>query len=107
MPKKHITINELGNIEVNYKNGIKAIECSKRMELGKDKIYRYYKEFIAGKTVIAIYENYIKNKKNCGRKQVELSESYLKTINEKLDKDWSLDAISGRDKLDKIEERVL
>jgi len=27
MPKKHITINELGNIEVNYKNGVSALEC--------------------------------------------------------------------------------
>ena len=40
MPKKHITINELRNIEGNYKNGVSALECSKRMELGKDKIYR-------------------------------------------------------------------
>jgi hypothetical protein len=106
MPKKHITINELGNIEVNYKNGVSALECSKSMKLGKDKIYRYYKEFSTGKTVMLIYENYISNKKKCGRKVIELSESYLKAINEKLDKDWSLDAISGRDKLDKIEERV-
>lgn len=106
MPKKHITINELGNIEVNYKNGVSALECSKSMKLGKDKIYRYYKEFSTGKTVMLIYENYISNKKKCGRKLIELSESYLKAINEKLDKDWSLDAISGRDKLDKIEERV-
>ena len=106
MPKKHITINELGNIEVNYKNGVSALECSKSMKLGKDKIYRYYKEFSTGKTVMLIYENYISNKKKCGRKVIELSESYLKAINEKLDMDWSLDAISGRDKLDKIEERV-
>ena len=106
MPKKHITINELRNIELNYKNGISALECSKIMELGKDKIYRYYKEFISGKTILSIYENYKRNKKNCGRKLIEISESYLKSIDEKLDKDWSLDAISGRDKLDKSEERV-
>ena len=86
MPKKHITINELGNIEVNYKNGVSALECSKSMKLGKDKIYRYYKEFSTGKTVMLIYENYISNKKKCGRKVIELSESYLKAINEKLDK---------------------
>ena len=42
MLQKHITINELGNIEVNYKNGLTALECSRRMEIGKDKIYRYY-----------------------------------------------------------------
>ena len=107
MPKKHITINELGNIEVNYKNGVSALECSKSMKLGKDKIYRYYKEFSTGKTVMLIYENYISNKKKCGRKVIELSESYLRAINEKLDMDWSLDAISGRDKLDKIEEGSL
>ena len=67
MPKKHITINELGNIEVNYKNGVSALECSKSMKLGKDKIYRYYKEFSTGKTVMLIYENYISNKKKCGQ----------------------------------------
>lgn len=74
--------------------------------MGKDKIYRYYKEFSTGKTVMLIYENYISNKKKCGRKVIELSESYLRAINEKLDMDWSLDAISGRNKLDKLEERV-
>ena len=45
MLQKHITINELINIEGNFHNAVKPLECSKRMSIGKDKIYRYYKKF--------------------------------------------------------------
>lgn len=105
MSYKHITINELTNIEANFKLGIKARECAKRMHIGKDKVYAYYKKFDQGLTVIEIYSQYQENRKRCGRKLIQLSEDKLREINHKLDNDWSLDAIAGRDKLDQAEER--
>ena len=99
MLQKHITINELINIEGNFHNTVKPLECSKRMSIGKDKIYHYYKKFKEGKTVENIFTEYKNNKKKCGRTTIVLSKEKLNEINESLDGDWSLDAIAGRDKL--------
>ena len=99
MLQKHITINELINIEGNFHNAVKPLECSKRMSIGKDKIYHYYKKFKEGKTVENIFTEYKNNKKKCGRTTIVLSKEKLNEINESLDGDWSLDAIAGRDKL--------
>lgn len=106
MLQKHITINELINIEGNFHNKVSQLDCAERMGIGKDKVYKYYRYFKACKTVEFIYAAYKTNKKNCGRKTITLSEEALKTINAKLDKDWSLDAIAGRDKKDELAERV-
>ena len=105
MSYKHITISQLTNIEVNYYNNVCPRDCAKRMGIGKDKIYRYYNEFIKGKPVNDIYIEYLKSrKKSCKHKKIPSAEK-LKYINDKLDNDWSLDAIAGRDKLGNVEER--
>jgi len=106
MLRKHITINQLTIIEINYHNKVSASNCAKRMQLGKDKVYKYYNSFAVGKTVEMIYSEYKLNKSKCGKKSIELSEGKLEKINNKLDDDWSLDAIAGRDRLEKEEERV-
>ena len=101
MSYKNMTINELTNIETNFKLGIKARECAKRMYIGKDKVYAYYKKFEQEFTVLEIYNQYLENRKRCGRKPIHK----LREINYKLDNDWSLDAIAGRDKLNQAKER--
>ena len=100
MLQKNITINELIIIEGNFHNAIKPLECSNRMAIGKDKAYYYYKKFKEGKTVELIFAEYKQNKKKCGRSLIVLSKEKLEQVNIKLSKDWSLDAIAGRDKLD-------
>jgi len=105
MPRPNITIKELTNIESNYYLMIKPRECAKRIKIGKDKVYRYYKLFKEGKTVQEIYNIYEQNRRRCGRKKLTISEAKLIEINEKLDKDWSLDAIAGRDKLENASEK--
>ena len=98
MLRKHITINQLTIIEINYHNKVSASNCAKRMQLGKDKVYKYYNSFAVGKTVEMIYSEYKLNKSKCGKKSIELSEGKLEKINNKLDDDWSLDAIAGRER---------
>lgn len=105
MSYKHITINELTNIEANYYNRITARDCAKRMGIGKDKIYRYYKAFEGGAFVSNIYTEYLSNRRKSCKQMKIPSEEKLKYINDKLDNDWSLDAISGRDKLNNEVER--
>ena len=106
MSYQHITIIQLTNIESNYYLGINARECARRMKIGKDKVYAYYRLLNEGLTVEEIYRTYRQNKKRCGRKQVRLSEKKLKQIHELLERGWSLDAIAGRDKLMKVKEKV-
>ena len=96
----------LTNIEANYYLGVNARECARRMDIGKVKVYRYYRLFKQGLTVEEIYSTYKQNKHRCGRKECVLSEQKLKTIHELLGQGWSLDAIAGRDKLMGYSERV-
>ncbi len=105
MLQKHITINELTNIHIYFLNGINANNCSKLMGIGKDKAYYYFRLFKEGLTVIEIFEIYKKNKSKCGRKKKLFSQDKQIEINQLLDKDWSVDAICGRDKLINYEER--
>ena len=106
MSYHHITIPQLTNIEVNYYLGVNARECARRMKIGKDKVYTYYRLFKQGLSVEDIYSNYKKNKRQCGRKELILSERKLEEIRHLLAQGWSLDAISGRDKLMNHSERV-
>lgn len=106
MSHKHVTINQLTNIESNYYLGLNGRQCAKRMQIGKDKVYAYYRLFKAGMTVEQIYTTYQLNKRKCGRKTIQLSQEKLHQINHFLDNGWSLDAIAGRDKLMNESERV-
>ena len=106
MSFNHININQLTNLEANYYLGVKARACAQRMKIGKDKVYRYYKLFMQGLTVQEIYNQYLINKSRCGRKPIVLSKEKLDDINNKLEKNWSLDAIAGRDKIDGKDEKI-
>lgn len=105
MSHKHITIDELTNIHIYFLNGINAYQCSKLMDIGKDKAYYYYGLLKKGLTVLQMFDNYKENKSKCGRKKKVFSEEKSEEINELLDKDWSVDAICGRDKLVESDER--
>ena len=106
MSYHHININQLTNIESNYYLGVNARECARRMKIGKDKVYTYYRLLKKGFSVEEIYFNYKQNKKRCGRKEITLSQQKVQEIHELLDQGWSLDAIAGRDKLMGHSERV-
>jgi hypothetical protein len=84
MSHKHLSINQLTNIEANYRLGIKVKECALRMQIGKDKVYNYYKLFKQRLTVDEIYIRYQMSKKNCDRKLTVLSVEKLKYINKRL-----------------------
>ena len=65
-----LNITQLTNIESNYYLGVNALECTRRMKIGKDKVYRYYRLFKQGLTGEEIYFTYKQNKKRCGEKNV-------------------------------------
>ncbi len=97
--QNNININQLTNIESNYYLGINARECARRMKIGKDKVYTYYRLFRKVLSVEENYSNYKQNKQRFGRKAITLSEEKIQVIHDLLDQGWSLDAIAGRDKL--------
>lgn len=101
-----ININQLTNIQSTYYLRIHARECARRMKIGKDKAYTYYRLFQKGLSVEEIYAQYKQNKRHCGRKPLTLSKRKLDSIHDALDQGWSLDAMAGRDKLMNHEERV-
>jgi hypothetical protein len=65
MLQKHITINELTNIHIYFLKGINANQCSRLMNIGKDKAYHYFNLFKKGFTVLEIFDNYKENKSKC------------------------------------------
>ncbi len=105
MLQKHINIEQLTSLHIYYLNGINANQSAKLINIGKDKAYKYYKLFKQGYTTTEIFSKYKENKKKCGRKKIAFSLEKIEEINELLDKDWSVDAICGRDKLIDKEER--
>lgn len=105
MLHKHITIELLTSIQIHYYRGIKGYICARLLKIGKDRVYRYYKEFKKGLSVIEIFELYKSNKLKCGRWKLTLSPDKLVNIKLKLIGDHSIDSICGRDKLVNAEER--
>ena len=79
---------------------------SQRMKIGKIKFTGITSFFMQGLTVQEIYNQYLINKSRCGRKPIVLSKEKLDDINNKLENDWSLDAIAGRDKIDGKDEKI-
>jgi len=75
------------------------------MKIGKGKVYKYYKLFKNGLTVLEIFNQYKQNKRNCGRKKLSFSEDKAIQVKELLKRDWSVDSICGRDRLLEAEER--
>lgn len=45
MSYHHMTIPQLTNLEVNYHLGVNARECARRVKIGKNKVYMYYRLF--------------------------------------------------------------
>ena len=101
-----MNINQLTNIESNDYLGVNAREDVRRMNIGKAKVYRYYRLFKQGLTLEEIYSTYKQTKHRCGRKERVLSEHKLEKIHCLLAQGWSLDAISRCDRLLNHSERV-
>lgn len=106
MSNKHITIEQLIFIEKYYIEGLTGREAARRLRIGKDKVLHYFKQLKANKSTSEIYNQYKRNKQKCGRKKIQLSQRKLEDIEKKLNNDWSIDAICGRDKREKQLERV-
>ena len=67
MSYQHMNINQLTNIESNDYLRVNDREGARRINIGKNKVYRYYRLFKQGLTVEEIYSTYKQNKHRCVR----------------------------------------
>lgn len=96
MSYTHLTKTEIIFIEEYFTLGLKGRTIAKRLQRGHEAVYRIIRQLKAGKTAIEIYQEYVENKQNCGRKAIVLPQDEIDYINEKLADDWTPDVIIGR-----------
>src|SRR5699024_2824932 len=96
MSYTHLTKTELIFIENYHAIGMKGRQIAKKLRRGHEAIYRVLRQLKVGKTAIEIYSQYKKNKQNCGRKPIQLTQDEIDYINDKVNEDWTPDVIIGR-----------
>lgn len=96
MSYTHLTNTEIIFIEEYFLIGLKGREIAKRLQRGHESVYRIIRQLKTGKTAVEIYLAYVNNKRNYGRKVIELPQDEIDYINEKISEDWTPDVIIGR-----------
>lgn len=96
MTYTHLTTEELTTIYNFWKIGTKAYKITNAVGRSLETIYKVYRWFNDGKTIPAYIIEYGKNKRNCGRKPIQLPKEEIVYINKKIDEGWTPDTIVGR-----------
>ncbi|MGX6979687.1 IS30 family transposase [Vagococcus elongatus] len=96
MTYKHLTIDEITMIESYFHQKVKPVTIAKRMCRAIQTIYTVVNFFKQGFSAIDYWHRYKENKKKCGRKRIEFSDSEKQYIKEKVAQDWTPDVIIGR-----------
>lgn len=95
MTYTHLTTNELTIIESYYKNKIKPSEIIKAVGRSRQTVYNVLNFLKEGHSALDYLNRYSANKKRCGRRKTELSDTEKQFIQHHLEKNWSLDVIKG------------
>lgn len=83
-------------IEEYFSIGLNGRQIGKKIKRGHEAVYRVIRQLKEGKTAIKIYQQYKKDKQNCGRKLIQLPNDEIDYINEKVAEGWIPDVIIGR-----------
>ena len=75
MTYTHLTTDELVLIESYYHQDKKGTYVAKQLKRAKQTIYNVYKAFDEGLSALDYYKRYKNNKKNCGRRAVDIENS--------------------------------
>ena len=95
MTYTHLTTNELVMIEAYYKEGIAVSYICQSLKRSRQTIYKVIAYLKAGHTAYDYYKDYKANKKRCGRRQTQLTQSEQDCIQRHLELNWSLDVVKG------------
>lgn len=87
MTYTHLTPDELVMIEAYAKNKQSVVRTAQILQRSRQTIYNVYSYLRDGKTVVDYYQNYKKNKSNCGRRSIVLPTEQEEYVRKKLFKD--------------------
>lgn len=96
MTYTHLTPNELVIIEAYFNNCQSVSKTAKLLQRSRQTIHKIYRFFKAGDTALSYYEQYKKNKNNCGRRPIVLPDEQCEYIQEKVVQGWAPDVLIGR-----------
>ncbi len=95
MTYTHLTTNELVIIEAYYQEGATVSAIVASLGRSKQTIYKVIHYLEAGHTAYEYYEQYKTNKKCCGRRQTQLTQSEQDFFQAHLELNWSLAVVKG------------
>ncbi|HEM6117418.1 TPA: IS30 family transposase [Streptococcus suis] len=95
MTTTHLTTNELVMIEAYDKEGIAVSHICQSLKRSRQTIHKVIAYLKAGHTAYDYYKDYKANKKRCGRRQTQLTQSEQDFIQRHLELNWSLDVVKG------------
>ncbi len=95
MTYTHLTTNELVIIEAYYQEGATVSAIVASLGRSNQTIYKVIHYLEAGHTAYDYYNDYKDNKKRCGRRQTQLTQSEQDFIQMHLELNWSLDVVKG------------
>lgn len=96
MTYSHLTTAELTTIANFFTQGTKAYKVAQMLKRSVEMIYRVYRYLKTGATIVDYQQQYISNKKRCGRKLAQLPQDEVVYINEMVAQGWTPDTIIGR-----------
>ena len=82
MTYSHLTTAELTTIANFFTQGTKAYKVAQMLKRSVETIYRVYRYLKTGATIADYQQQYISNKKRCGRKLAQLPQDEVVYINE-------------------------
>ena len=96
MTYSHLTTAELTTIANFFTQGTKAYKVAQMLKRSVETIYRVYRYLKTGATIVDYQQQYVSNRKRCGRKLAQLPQDEVAYINEMVAQGWTPDTIIGR-----------
>ncbi len=96
MTYTHLTTDELVIIESYFKMNQSVAKTAHCLNRSRQTIHKVYLFFKQGKSALEYYQQYKKNKSNCGRRPLVLPEEQSEYIQRKVVQGWTPDVIVGR-----------
>ena len=96
MAYTHITMKELGWIEIYNEMGLKPPKIAKKLGRSNQPIYNVVTFLKEGGTIIEYFNRYKKNKSQCGAKKKTFSKKQTQYIKDRVSDGWTPDVIIGR-----------
>ena len=96
MTYTHLTPTELVMIEAYFNQSHFVSKVAHLVQRSRQTIYNVYRFLKSGGSAISYYEQYKKNKRNCGRRPIVLPDGQQEYIQKKVAQGWTPDVLIGR-----------